>query len=370
MELTLSTPEQARLGEMTRALLSPLDHEHTDAWRSAVCRSGKALLGADVGSFVLPIDGKSHMYSEEFSSWVTQAYPNIVPRLPALSVWHQQVKLGVWCRATLYGPFLEEYFRTEYYNEYITRARAFDSIGITVPLGGEISSNTCAGILFHHEREGGAVFGDRGVALLRLLKPAFEAGVHAHRSLGAYRGGLIRLIDATGQAILLVDVRGKDLHRTPELEDLLSGDPWREQLLGEMRALARRLLSRETETSKGAPTPTLELETRCARYRVLATPAEHSLRQAHCGVLVCLERTTPRRPTVRQLQERLGLTRRQADVALQLAEGRSNAEIARNLFISPYTARRHTEKVLLKLDAHSRAEVASRLDRLPPTRRS
>jgi hypothetical protein len=48
-------------------------------------------------------------------------------------------------------------------------------------------------------------------------------------------------------------------------------------------------------------------------------------------------------------------------VALLLAEGKSDAEIARELVISWHTARRHVEKVLLKLGVHSRAEAGARI---------
>jgi DNA-binding CsgD family transcriptional regulator len=67
----------------------------------------------------------------------------------------------------------------------------------------------------------------------------------------------------------------------------------------------------------------------------------------------------PCSPTVpaEQLRRRYGLTRREATISLLLAEGRSNAEIAEALFISPHTARTHVARVLGKLGARSRASV-------------
>jgi DNA-binding NarL/FixJ family response regulator len=58
---------------------------------------------------------------------------------------------------------------------------------------------------------------------------------------------------------------------------------------------------------------------------------------------------------------RFRLTSREADVARLLARGESNARIASLLAISPHTARRHTEAVMLKLGVHSRAAVGSAL---------
>jgi len=62
-----------------------------------------------------------------------------------------------------------------------------------------------------------------------------------------------------------------------------------------------------------------------------------------------------------QLQERFGLTRREAEVARLLAQGRSNQAIARELKISAHTARHHTQRILSKLEVHSRSEAGAKL---------
>lgn len=59
------------------------------------------------------------------------------------------------------------------------------------------------------------------------------------------------------------------------------------------------------------------------------------------------------------LHERYGLTARQTAVARLIAEGCSNAEIARRLSVSYFTARNHTEQVLAKLGVPSRSAVGA-----------
>jgi DNA-binding response OmpR family regulator len=59
------------------------------------------------------------------------------------------------------------------------------------------------------------------------------------------------------------------------------------------------------------------------------------------------------------LHARYGLTERQIEVARLLAQGMSNAEIAGRLGLSTYTARNHTEQILLKLGASTRARVGA-----------
>ena len=61
------------------------------------------------------------------------------------------------------------------------------------------------------------------------------------------------------------------------------------------------------------------------------------------------------------LSKRFGLTRRESQVARLLAQGRSNQAIARELKISSHTARHHTQKILSKLEVHSRAEAGAKL---------
>jgi DNA-binding NarL/FixJ family response regulator len=61
------------------------------------------------------------------------------------------------------------------------------------------------------------------------------------------------------------------------------------------------------------------------------------------------------------LQLQYGLTQRETQVARLLAAGNSNSAIARQLQISPHTARHHTQRVLSKLGVHSRAAAGARI---------
>ena len=61
--------------------------------------------------------------------------------------------------------------------------------------------------------------------------------------------------------------------------------------------------------------------------------------------------------TPQQIMFACGLTLRQAEVALLIAEGRSNPEIAERLGISRFTARNHAEQILSRLKVGSRWQV-------------
>lgn len=77
--------------------------------------------------------------------------------------------------------------------------------------------------------------------------------------------------------------------------------------------------------------------------------------------LATVERVPSGAVCERTLRERYRLTEKEARVAMLLAQRRSNAEIAAALSISPHTARRHTENVMLKLNVRSRFSVESAL---------
>ena len=55
------------------------------------------------------------------------------------------------------------------------------------------------------------------------------------------------------------------------------------------------------------------------------------------------------------------LTRREHEVVTLVAEGLTNAEIARRLWIAPGTVRRHLENVFAKLEVHTRTAAVARL---------
>ena len=59
------------------------------------------------------------------------------------------------------------------------------------------------------------------------------------------------------------------------------------------------------------------------------------------------------------LRDRYGLTGRQIEVARLLAQGYSNAEIGEALGVAVFTARNHTDQILFKLGAATRARVGA-----------
>jgi DNA-binding CsgD family transcriptional regulator len=83
------------------------------------------------------------------------------------------------------------------------------------------------------------------------------------------------------------------------------------------------------------------------------------IREQRTGRAPGRDRFAPARTAYLQMQ--FGLTARETEVALLLAQGRSNVAIAKALGISTHTARHHTQRVLGKMKVHSRAEAGAKL---------
>lgn len=51
------------------------------------------------------------------------------------------------------------------------------------------------------------------------------------------------------------------------------------------------------------------------------------------------------------------LTEREIDILTRIARGRTNTEIAADLFLSPHTVKTHAHRIMAKIDAHDRAQI-------------
>lgn len=77
--------------------------------------------------------------------------------------------------------------------------------------------------------------------------------------------------------------------------------------------------------------------------------------------VLVVERRAARRLTSDNVQQRFGLSPRQAEVALLLAQGHTTADIARMLHLTTHTVRHHAEQVLQRLNVRTRQQAMVRL---------
>ncbi|MFJ5779400.1 AAA family ATPase [Streptomyces sp. NPDC093094] len=115
-------------------------------------------------------------------------------------------------------------------------------------------------------------------------------------------------------------------------------------------------------------TELLRLSLAAARHLGARPLAERIARLAQRARLT-LDRTAPPALAAADPAEALGLTGRERDVLRLVSAGRTNRQIAEELFISPKTASVHVSNILAKLGVSGRGEaaaVAHRLDLFPP----
>lgn len=371
--VTLTDNDLSGLRDAIRTLVSPLAHADVDAWRRAVNRRLKPLLGADKATFQFPGEGAEDLISEEMDPDDLRPYLPLVRHFQrrlwgnSKVIFQRVVALGVCDRRSLYGDDLERYYETEYYNEYIRPHRAHDALMAAVALPGP---RPPVQLYFHHDRPRGGSFEPRAQALLRLLHPALEAGVRTQMAFGIYRERLTATLDVVPDGALLLDLHGRLLHRNPVAARILESDPQEERIEACVRDLARGFGSMELRRGPASRPRTGEKPekpvSRTVRTALDAYRLQASLLNGDDGyssplVLVIVASGRRRPPDPRALKERFGLTDRQTEVALLLARRLSNREIADALSISPHTARHHTEMVLRRLGISSRRKVRPRL---------
>ncbi|MFQ5679704.1 MAG: response regulator transcription factor [Gemmatimonadota bacterium] len=364
-----------------RALLSPLEHERPDAWRATVNRAIKPLLAADMATFQLPYPRLELLISDEVDAAHLRRYlPTLDDRDPRFSVptLEKTAELGVCNRRMLWRDDLEDYYRSSYYNEFIVPCRAFDMLCASTRLEG---AKLPAMLYLHHSKRNGPRFGGRGVHLLRLLYPAFEAGVGIFQRFHAHRSQLFATLDKLGDCVCVFDMDARLLHRNAAYLKLSLTDLEAEVVAVAARELARSLSALCTaRRPRGGPEPSgvaRKVWVGSRTFMLEGSLLERAASGLHPSVIVTvhvedrLPLSSPAAPSsagfpqgtgVRaDFAERFDLTPREAEVAFLLARRLTNRELAARLGISEHTARHHTERVLLKLDIHSRRQVAAKL---------
>lgn len=363
MSLSLSSRDLSRYRESVRILLSPLDHTDPEEWLVSAIRSVSLLLSGNSGAAILPNDDSAHLVTDgmdheafvRFQAHVlsTEPEPGYTEQFARAMEPVQKSGVEVCTSedlARLTGIALVE---MPQYQEALKPSGIEYTINLSVP---QERGEALLGVGRGHSRRG--PFGERDRALLQLLLPAFQAGVHVWRQLSAMRCAIDAMVNRLHDGAVVLDGRGRALHANAALGDLSRRDPEFPRLTSAMSEMARAL--RRPTNPRTEPSAALvgfgakSVETNHERYLLIPTVLPEGMVIAEPVVLMIVRPTSTMLPTEVELRDRFWLTRREAEVALLLARGLSNRRIAELLFLSPHTVRHHAQRVLEKVGVSSR----------------
>lgn len=360
MALTLTSADLARIRAAQSTLLAPLADPTARVWATRVVEVMAAVFGAESGMMLLPGQtreivgwGLSDDLAELFDLFVVQPQSVGAPLLDPQLERSTRLRLAQGIHTLTYARLnhmLQGGLDTStFYHELQSAQPHHEMLGLIADL--QRDGEPVEGAVHLYCRRVPAFGGDT-LDVLDLLLPAVEAGVAAMVDLGARRAAL----DALDAPLLVCDVDGRVIHETAALTASLDATD------GTLIRMAARQLAADLLTSALVERPERTVRTErgeyCLRGTVLPEGASLGPRP---GVLVRVRPPESPWPAPEVLRKRFGLTRREAEVARGLAQGLANDILAEALCISPHTARRHTERVMAKLDVVSRAQVAAAL---------
>ena len=374
--LGLSTTEVTQLQAALRTLLSPLDFESLGAWRAESRKTIAALIRAETSVSFLPVAGEAPYQADRQIDLAQYAehFHTMDKTTPYYRATGTHAFTWQTMRPTYERPDRAAWLKSEFYNEWVRPQRLCQPCGlIAVRSPAELpcppfeSFSGLAGLWFYSDRDEPRVTGERELTILQVLLPAFEAGLHLVVRCAQERQRVAHVLATLGEGAMLVHASGRVVYENPALQRMLAQDTEERRLLVECTRMGRVVLA--LAGRRGAKSNAEEivtpgeqrLRTAAGSYRVRGTLLGPEVLGSGPMALVMLERTTPERLAFTDLHERYQLTQREAAVSQLLAQGRSNAQVARLLGISIHTARRHAERVLMKLGVHSRAGVADKL---------
>lgn len=180
-----------------------------------------------------------------------------------------------------------------------------------------------------------------------------------------------QFVDSDDEGLVVVDVGGSIMRATAASLNLLSMATRREfnpqtsplQVGDAAPEIVVRLIDRVRQIGVGgvAAAPREHFDGPWGRFLLSAYTLDDALSAEPSQLGIHIRRKQPLLVKLAEAMGSLELSPQQREVALLLAQGKSNQEIGAALNVSNNTASYHIKQLFLRLDAHDRAEAVSRL---------
>ncbi|HEX9389700.1 MAG TPA: LuxR C-terminal-related transcriptional regulator [Usitatibacteraceae bacterium] len=172
-------------------------------------------------------------------------------------------------------------------------------------------------------------------------------------------------VDTDDEAVVIAHVDGRLLHASEQARRLLVQAVDGAFAPGRLRAadtavtdMIVRLAEMLRDT--GSRPPLLTVQTRWGRLQLRAYRLGDAV-SADAPIAIRIARQEPMLLKFAEALRTLGMPPQQQDIALRMAQGKSNQEIAQGMGLSPNTVAYHIKQIFSKLNAHGRAETISRI---------
>jgi DNA-binding CsgD family transcriptional regulator len=359
MALRLSNADITRLEHASKVLLAPFSYGNDDAWRRAACRAVEVCLGGDGSSFALPHAGDPMIAAAPDIESALRSPPPPEWIVRGLTVRRRSLGLTVTDWDELFDASAVR--RTDYYNDVVRPQGLLAPVVMLAETG--LSDLPAALSVYFSDERAAEPHADRRKKMLHLLYPAFCGGLKAFVGFGRNRIALTSLAEDALTGVLFFDGCGRLRRENAFFAQLMVGEPERDRVRAEVTRAARSALSVAAlcGSSAAARRTNSDIRTEGARYRVAATFLDEQWAHDSVAIIALVDRVEGKPATARELAEQFSLTDREIETAQLLRSGLSSRQIAADLGISVNTARRHVERVLTKLDVHTRRAAASRL---------
>ena len=341
-------------------LLSPFAFENAMAWRRASCLAVQACVGADASSHVLPLASEPPIAARadvERALWAIFPPPQWI--VEALTVRRRALSLTVadW----------EELFDTSavrgspFYNDVVRPHRLFAPITMMGDLGHGLLPGAIS-VFFENELSARRHV-ERRKRLMKVLYPAFRAGMDTFISFRHNLAALTALTEHIGIGVITFAPRRLVAQENDHFRVLMSSDPERERVRAEVKLAAQGAVNLGTlgDCASHPPRASAEVRTCAGCYRIAATLIFDRATPEPKLIVALVERRGDHPLSLQELRSQFSLTRREIEAALLVAHGLPTREIATKLGISVNTARRHVDKILLKLDVANRTAAAAKV---------
>jgi DNA-binding CsgD family transcriptional regulator len=372
VSLHLSDHRIRKIREVQELFVAPPDRPGVERWAEAVHSAVSSLFGTERSLLILPRGGPDDMlvhafqldertvrgFREAMAGTGAQVNEYNDPLLDRAMRRLAKAGVRVWsARSAEQVTRIRLAEMPRLYPELIQPGRLEEHVGMTHPLPEGQA-------LFHVFADpGGATrLNDEVLQMFHLLLPTFGVTAVALATGPPGDVPLRAALDAAGGAAALYR-NGAELYRSAALRDLLRSEECRDDLVAAMLHHARRFAgaSNGCDLMSAVDVAPRFLEAPGNRYRLTATPFEPQTEGCPTTVMVSVRAALPPFPERAHLVERYRLTTRQADVALLLAQGMTNREIADRIGVSEHTARHHAQRVLEKVGTGTRKALAIRL---------